>query len=668
MRKAAQDAKKSRKLVRKSLKISTLSFYCITLSIICQVFSAFCSLSGSASAISAANRFYFQDFSADYYLSKDEDGTSRLKVIEKLVAVFPNTDQNHGITRIIPYTNQDGKNLTMASDTNLKIQVKHNGVIEKPYKIEPGNGYFTVYIGDPSDYVHERQIYELEYEFENVVTSYPGCPKDWNCFRGPSQELYWDTNGNDWSQRFDSLTARVHLVGEDIADAVFDGATSCYVGHYGDNGAERCQIRKIEDGAEFHTEKLSAGENLTFYLEFATDTFAVPGPTYDYRLLGACLVEIIVALALIGGIFVVYHQTKAKRDYYKGIFLTPEYTPPHDFTVAEMAANYVGQKILGSSKVATLMELAVEHKVELSKVGTEKKPQWTVKILSTDLSPEQADVLKLLAGRDATLETGQEILIKTHTADKALVRLDQKYSKHIEDRLYTAGLYTPKTEAKGNTAPKKKGNLCDVLLTCGIIWVVVSIVALPFLFDDEIPSYITLYGGGGLIITIILLAVAIAVTAFWASSHFQKFYTHTEDGLKWSRYLDGLRLYIKMAEQDRLKFLQSVKGADTSNQGIVKLYEKLLPYAVIFRLETSWLKEMGKYYEMKDVSTPVWYVGGAMFTASDFSSAMRSVSAATVATELATHSGTSGSSSGFSGGGGGGFSGGGGGGGGGGGW
>lgn len=655
-----QDTKKS----RKSFRIVTLSFYCITLSLICQ---AFCGFSASASANNIANRFYFQDFSADYYLSKDEDGTSRLKVVEKFIAIFPNTDQNHGITRIIPYTNQNGENLTMASDTNLKIQVKHNGISEKPHKIEPGNGYFTVYIGDPNDYVHERQIYELEYEFENVVTSHAECPQGMTCFVGPYQELYWDTNGNDWSQRFDSLTARVHLVGEDVENA-FTGASSCYVGLYGTNGAERCQIRDIADGVEFHTEKLSAGENLTFDLEFTAGTFAIPGPTYDYRLLGACLVEIIIALALIGGIFVVYHQTKAKRDYYKGLFLTPEYTPPRDFTVAEMAANYAGQKILGSSKVATLMELAVSHKVELNKVGTEKKPQWTVKILSTNLTLEQADVLKLLAGRDAALETGQEILVKTHTADKALVRLDQKYSKHIEDRLYAAGLHVPKVKVKSNATPKKRNNLYNTLFICGIIWVIISIVALPFLFDDEIPSYITLYGGGGLIATIIILAIAIAVATFWTSTHFQKFYTHTEEGLKWSRYLDGLHLYIKMAEQDRLKFLQSVKGADTSSQGIVKLYEKLLPYAVIFRLETSWLKEMGKYYEMEDVPAPTWYVGGAIFTASDFNSAMRSVSAATIATETAAHSGTSGSSSGFSGGGGGGFSGGGGGGGGGGGW
>ena len=55
--------------------------------------------------------FYFEDFTADYYLTKLDDNTSSLHVKEVLTAVFPESDQNHGITRDIPYANQDGKNI-----------------------------------------------------------------------------------------------------------------------------------------------------------------------------------------------------------------------------------------------------------------------------------------------------------------------------------------------------------------------------------------------------------------------------------------------------------------------------------------------------------------------------------------------------------------------------
>ena len=33
--------------------------------------------------------FHFSDFTADYYLSKDEEGVSHLKVVENLTAEFP---------------------------------------------------------------------------------------------------------------------------------------------------------------------------------------------------------------------------------------------------------------------------------------------------------------------------------------------------------------------------------------------------------------------------------------------------------------------------------------------------------------------------------------------------------------------------------------------------
>lgn len=140
-----------------------------------------------------------------------------------------------------------------------------------------------------------------------------------------------------------------------------------------------------------------------------------------------------------------------------------------------------------------------------------------------------------------------------------------------------------------------------------------------------------------------------------------KFYYRTKKGLEASRYMDGLKLYIEMAEKDRLKFLQSATGAEVSPEGVVKLYEKLLPYAAVLGLEKSWMKELGKYYQMAEVETPDWYTN-ELAAYSVLNAINR---AATTVTYSSTYQSSGGSSSsGFSGGGGGGFSGGGGGGGG----
>ncbi len=102
-----------------------------------------------------------------------------------------------------------------------------------------------------------------------------------------------------------------------------------------------------------------------------------------------------------------------------------------------------------------------------------------------------------------------------------------------------------------------------------------------------------------------------------------------------------------------------VDGSDTKQ--LVKLYERVLPYAVLFGQEKQWNKQLGKYYENTNTQ-PDWYSGsnGAIFNAAMFSSAMSSF--ATTASYSSPSSSSSGGSSG------GGFSGGGGGGGGGGGW
>ena len=125
--------------------------------------------------------------------------------------------------------------------------------------------------------------------------------------------------------------------------------------------------------------------------------------------------------------------------------------------------------------------------------------------------------------------------------------------------------------------------------------------------------------------------------------------------------MDRLKLYIEMAEAERLKLLQSVEGADVSPKGIVKLYEKLLPYAAVFGLEESWMNEMREYCEVEEIAEPNYLMNGIMISEIT-RSLSTAASYATTATTMSSSGG--GSSSSFSGGGGGGFSGGGGGGGG----
>ena len=123
--------------------------------------------------------------SADYYLSKDQDGISHLRVSESLTAIFPNHDQNRGIFRIIPFTNQGGKNLTILKHWNPQIEVLRNGVLNPSIKLTTLMT-ISVYIGDADTYVHSTQKYTINYALNAWLPT------------GSYQELYWDTNGTGW--------------------------------------------------------------------------------------------------------------------------------------------------------------------------------------------------------------------------------------------------------------------------------------------------------------------------------------------------------------------------------------------------------------------------------------------------------------------------------------
>ena len=596
------------------------------------------------------NNFHFSSFTGDYYLTRGEDGTSRLKVVESMTAVFPDYNQNKGICRLIPFTNQNGKNMTLPSLMWDNLKLTRNGEPENIYSIEKvvddGNGYYQVCTGT-EDYVLGEQTYVFEYEFTNVVTEFNDGTHDY-------QELYWDTNGNGWGQRFDELTARVHFEDADL----WSGKSWCYVGKYGESGQERCEMERIGDGVEFRTKDLAVGENLTFDVELKARSFVNPELPENYA-----YVIITVILGLICGCFLVfafwkYYQNSDKAKYYKGFFVKPEYQTNKDYNLPEMAEIYLGKK--KDVKVAMLLELVVQHKIELIRG---EKQKWSIKINNLEgLGKEYIDLLSILNGGTQPV-AGDIIAVKSNPVSSKLISLKNSMEKEIVTNLKNDGLAESKYHFGGSNG-RGIGNAIAMSIIAIPVVTMIGLVILSTL--DEVFGLSQPYTGDMVFEEHFFLTafLMIVVTVFaWnlLNETTQRYAKHTTKGLEASRYMDGLKDYIGMAEADRMKMLQSVEGADVSPEGVVKLYEKLLPYAAVFGLEKSWMEEMKQYCEVKEIEEPDYLMTG--ITASEIVRTMqRASSYATASTVMASSGG--GSSSGFSGGGGGGFSGGGGGGGG----
>lgn len=619
--------------------------------------------------------FYFTDFTADYYLTKAEDGTSKLHVKEVLTAVFPETDQNHGINREIPVFNQGKKNRTVENESALNLTVLRNGEPENIARIVDEGDYYNVYVGSASTYMHGEQIYTLEYDFTDVITEFDENLVNVSGQEGIEklfQELYWDTNGTGWSQKFEKVTARLHMPADILEGMQSD--TWCYVGKYGDSGSERCIIRKIDDGVSFTTENLKARENLTFVVDFRPDTFKVIIEK-NYILVILLIAEIIViAFVLIRKYLKWKKEAAAQRKLYRSLFVAPQYQPPENQKIHVAEGEQVSLKKVKSSYVATLLELAVNKMITVTKKQDEKKPKkynWVIRldVEPSQLSLSQTSMLNILADKN-NLSKGDEIEIKKHTATKTLAGYAESYKSNAEYVLDKEGYLIKKK------VPKTKSGAISAIIAKFFVYGVVLFIFLPFpieIFDEIVGRTNAIVVGLDYIplIMIILFALVVIINTI-LTKQIEKYAKYTDEGIKLAVYLEGLELYIKMAEEDRLKFLQSVEGADVSNAGIVKLYEKLLPWASLFGAEESWMEELDKYYQIGDVPEDV---NSDMLRGIIASNVLRDVNSAVAASTNYHEPSSSGSwdsggggSSFSSGGGGGGFSGGGGGGGGGGGW
>ena len=374
----------------------------------------------------------------------------------------------------------------------------------------------------------------------------------------------------------------------------------------------------------------------------------------------AVIVSVICALLLINPIRK-FIKTGDKRRFYKGYFVKPEYAPHEKYTLTEMSAVYIGKQ--KDFRVALLLQMVIEGKIELIKNGTTifGKQKWNLHIKSPveDLKPAEKYILEILKGK-CDIKTDETFEIKKHPSTSELALTGRVLSRVGDGEAERDGLVTKKFSSRTINSQSVSLLFCIMLLAWGLP--VITVLMKEIKLDNGI-----FYHNGkafvGIVPSIIIIIVACIITAIVRlilRKKTREYETRTEAGLEASRYMDGLKLYIEMAEKDRLAFLQSVQGADMSAAGVVKLYEKLLPYAALFGVEESWMKVLEKYYEVSDVQAPEWHsVHSGIIDAASLASVVSSVSSSASATTS-----YSSSSSSSSGGGGGGSSGGGGGGGG----
>ncbi len=630
-----------------------------------------CLLLGTAAA--AKNHERITEFRSDVVVQPD----GALTVTETIKIVATGQQIKRGIIRDFPttYEGRYGQTVRVGFDV---IEVRRDGRPE-PFKIERVSNGVRIRIGDKDVFIpHGGHTYTIVYRTTRQI----GFFEDFD-------ELYWNVTGSGWTFEIERALATVILP---------QGAVvvnwAAYTGRPGEQGRD-FETAYNPSGAAMAlatTRTLKRGEGFTIAVAFPKGFVAQPTAGdevafvfEDNASFAAGLAGFVILLA-----YFLFVWTKVGRDP-KGGTIVPEYEPPDGFSPA--AARYVTEMGYDDkSFTAAVVSLAVKGHLVIDEYD---EGEYTLRKTGneSDLSPGEAVLArKLFPGgvMETVLEqSNHKRLKKAQKALRKSLRKDFEKVYFFKNTWYFAPGVLITLAAAGLMAalgpdPATAGFvtlwLCMWSLGCyGLALKAVTAWrtagATGSLLQAGGAVYITLFSVpffGGWLFGMWFLAQSISVPAalvlcaivFVDIGFYDLLKAPTRLGRKVMDRIEGFKLYLSVAEQDRMNFHNPPERTP-------ELFEKFLPYALALGVEQAWSEQFDQVLARASQAPggsgsgyrPHWYSGNHFHGGgvTDFAATLGGSFSGAIASSSTSPGSSSGS-------GGGGFSGGGGGGGGGSGW
>lgn len=575
-----------------------------------------------ASAASAADDvgdFDYSSWTSRYELSLDEHGRAVAHVTETLVAEFPDSDQNKGIVRGYPERYEGaGLDLQIVSVTDAEGR-------DVPYETDSDDGVLYVLTGDDS-YVHGRTTYVIESTMRDLLVHGSETGND---------EFYWDLLPFDSSQSIGSFRADIVLSPE-LAEAL-TGDAACYQGKQG--STRTCGLEKTDADGEGATFTVISGERppgdgVTVAIGFEAGTVTQPparsaDPVTDLAPLGATAGALAAGIGSVASVVLL----RRRRRRATGIVIA-QYDVPVDMPPL----------------VAAPLIPGAEHPVPAQIVHLAVHGALRIEESSADGKEKQPPLLRLLDRAAAVTDLDRRTLSALFGKSKTERRIPQASEKFAANMSKLLARGVTEAETRGwMTKERSRAAAVFGWVSVAVLAVAAVLLVRAIVLDRELlPLAVvaTVFTG---IITILTLIMAFAPQPVL-----------TPEGARWHEYLMGVREFIRVAEADRIRMLQSHTGAERRAEGdvdVVVLYERLLPYAMLLGEEKSWAKVLEQTYARADAS-PGWmdagHGAGLSLWVSSFANSTQSASSYT-SPSSSSSSGAGGSTGGgFSGGGGGG--------------
>jgi uncharacterized membrane protein len=550
-----------------------------------------------------------REYVYDWYIKNFETGIlvnpdSSLLITERITADCGNVPGKHGIFRVLPTQ-------TNTPEGTIKTPIKLISITDfndRPLKYSTTNNPFehtvTWKIGDPDKTVSGVNYYKIVYQVKNAIL-----------FNNPDlDELYWNLNGNFWNLEIDNFRANLVFPSEVIeTNTIID----YYTGSLGSKDKSLANYAWVNDNVlQFSSTKtLLEKEGITASITFPKGIFTPYKPSFAEQY--GNYFWFLIPLAAFGFCFKTWEKYGKDPRINKSIM--PEYENPDNLSPIEMGVLLSNGQLKNELISAGIVNLAVKGIISIE----EMKKSWL-------LAGQDFKLKKLIAlGNVAdSLSPTEKLLLQSIFGAKdeiLLSSLKNEFYKHLpkiekstRNDLVVKGLITRKGQSL-----KERFLVSSIVLfaTAWIFMFVFSQLALEFLISANIA------------------ALAMFIFAFFMPKR-------TEEGTALVWRLKGFKLYMETAEKYRQQFFEKEN-----------IFEKFLPYAMVFGITGLWIKKMKEIYGENYFATyhPVWYVGlvSGSFNVDSFTSTLNGISSS-ISSNMGTTSGAGGAGGAGGGGGGGG--------------
>lgn len=621
-----------------------------------------------ALALPAVARERIDSFTSDITINAD----GSIDVSEIITVTVEGDQIRRGIYRDFPTRYYDRRGLRVTAGFDV-LSVERDGAAE-PYTLEGIPNGTRIRIGDADRLLSfGYHTYEIKYRTTRQI----GFFQDYD-------ELYWNVTGNDWA--FPINKARVIIRLPPHAEI---RQSAAYTGPQGAKGTDYEIVTGSGDVFRAETTRpLAPREGFTVAVAWQKGILTPPSETQRWGWWFSdnmgLIALVLGALATAGYYF--YAWDRVGRDPPAGT-IVPLFAPPKGMSPA--GARYIREKSFDDRGfAAALVGLAVKGRLKISDyAGTfsiDRSPQpWSN---APGLEPAEKSLLEALPYNALSLKQSNHTQVRAakNTLEKALqaeyegkafIRNLSWFWKgallSIAVLILSAVLMPRQDAATGLFTILWSAIWWGVIIA--ILWSAVNGFKSSQGFFRKIGSLLPMafvipFFIGGLAGPLLMLMESsstahyalIGAAALLGVMNLVFFYllrAPTIPGRKLLDELEGFRMYMTTAEEERLKILHPPEKTP-------ELFERYLPYALALDCENEWNSKftavLAAAAAAGAAAAPSWYTG-SNWSSGSFTSSLGS----SLASSVASASTAPGSSSGS---GGGGFSGGGGGGGGGGGW